>query len=64
MALKKYMVIWSSPSHGGSRIVKAQNKPDAISRVKSELGGRVKKEYMHHFDAWNTAQPKHSPRYR
>ena len=58
MAAKKklhsYFVEWSAPDYrkSGSLTLTAQNKPDAITKAKKQLGSKVKKYYLNHFDAW------------
>lgn len=50
----RYFVEWSAPNYrdAGSTRVLADTKPQAISRAKKKLGGKVKSQYLHHFDAW------------
>jgi hypothetical protein len=50
----RYFVEWSAPNYrnAGSTRVLANNKRDAIVTTKKKLGGKVKSQYLSHFDAW------------
>ena len=50
----RYFVEWSAPNYhnAGNTTVMAENKKAAVERAKEKLGGKVKRQYLHHFDAW------------
>jgi hypothetical protein len=50
----RYFVEWSAPNYRDSKsmIVLAGTKPAAIKVAKEKLGAKVKKQHLHHFDAW------------
>ena len=60
----RYFVEWSAPNYrnAGSTTVMADNKPDAIQKAKKKLGGKVKSQYLNHFDAWRTFSSKATPK--
>ena len=60
----RYFVEWSDPNYrnAGSTTVMADNKPDAIQKAKKKLGGKVKKQYLSHFDAWRVFTSKAIPK--
>ncbi len=60
----RYFVEWSAPNYrnAGSTTVTASNKPDAVQKAKKKLGGRVKKQYLSHFDAWRVFPNRALPR--
>ena len=52
----RYFVEWSAPNYRNSKSLKvlADTKVEAIKKAKAKLGGKVKAQYLHHFDAWRT----------
>ena len=55
----RYFVEWSAPNYrnAGSTRVLAGTKPAAITTAKKRLGGKVRTQHLHHFDAWRITKP-------
>lgn len=62
--LHRYFVEWSAPNYhnAGGTVVLAGTKPSAISKAKAKLGNKVKKQYLHHFDAWRVQTSRALPK--